>query len=341
MQGGSAPGTEETLPELRAPSPIREGPDSGLAAVPCPEPHAGLQALGWRLLSPGRPAGHSSGHFWPRGDVCPGAGARFLLRPSPVRAGPKMATRFSVASPVQHGDPLLLGPGRWQPCQALAGMEFPALLAGRVASESYLLCLWHQLASWSRGCVREAGAGTRGLLLGAPSSPARSPARSLWAWPALNGHKAALKPPGSLARGVQAVRTSLQLSPTATVTLRHPLRPAQSWPCPPRGPTLAACGSPCVEPAQWSSLSSRPHKGPKERPGQTGWLRRRSPGACNKGRLSAIDLQRRAPAFQLKLTVQPEGPSTARSPFPVVGAGFNLGETEGVETMVTHGERLR
>lgn len=34
-------------------------------------------------------------------------------------------------------------------------MEFPAFLVRRVALESYLLCLWHQLVSWSRGHVRE------------------------------------------------------------------------------------------------------------------------------------------------------------------------------------------
>lgn len=40
-------------------------------------------------------------------------------------------------------------------CQAVPGMESPAFLVRRVASESYLLCLWHQLSSWSRGGVRE------------------------------------------------------------------------------------------------------------------------------------------------------------------------------------------
>lgn len=147
----------------------------------------------WRLccvLSPTlacRPwgGGHCllGGHFWLwRCCVCVRVGvpaSSCSRNPasacSPGRAGPKMATRFSVAPPSSTGDPFLPGPGCWQPCQAVAGMEFPAFLVGRVASESYLLCLWHQLASWSRGHVRETRPGTRGLLLGASSWLTRSP----------------------------------------------------------------------------------------------------------------------------------------------------------------------
>lgn len=74
------------------------------------------------------------------------------------------------------GDRLLPGPSSWQPCQAVAGMEFPAFLVGRMASESYLLCLWHQLASRSRGRVHETRAQdqrTPGrLLLASSASPA-------------------------------------------------------------------------------------------------------------------------------------------------------------------------
>lgn len=90
---------------------LREGPDVGLAAALCPESHAGLQASKWRPLPPGQPDGHGSGHFWLW--QCVGirvggpASSRSWNNPasasSPVRAGLKMATRFSVASPMRHG----------------------------------------------------------------------------------------------------------------------------------------------------------------------------------------------------------------------------------------------
>lgn len=134
-----------------------------LPEVLCPEPHAGLEAVtsraaGWhsrgrfccviacarvQCVSGSRhppPPGHDPATAW-----CPLSGA-----------SPKMATWFPAAFPVERGGTLSSrGPGCWQLCQAVPGMEFPAFLVRRVASESYLLCLWHQLAGWSRGGVRE------------------------------------------------------------------------------------------------------------------------------------------------------------------------------------------
>lgn len=155
---------------------------------------------------------------------------------SPCRAGPKMATWFSVASPSSTGDPFLSGLGCWQLCQAVAGMEFPVFLVGRVASESYLLCLWHQLASWSCGRVRETRAGTRGLLLGASSWLTCFSPLSLWAQLALSRHKAVLEHPagrlGSFRPQILRCPGHPYLSPVVTDRkARGPGRQAQPRSC--------------------------------------------------------------------------------------------------------------
>lgn len=146
---------------------------------------AGVQAHCPRVLSPtmaGRPAleaiiswAASWAQQWPLlveavlwvgGRAPPPAAVTQALPPLPCPCGsyrchPILSGFLMLpagrADPVlwSMGDPSLPGPGSWQPGQAAAGMEFPAFLVGRMASESYLLCLWHQLASWSRGHVRE------------------------------------------------------------------------------------------------------------------------------------------------------------------------------------------
>lgn len=162
------------LPNLPAQGCNREGPDSGLAALP-PRPTCCVLSptLGQRPLSPGQPSGPAKatsgcGHIvYACAGVrdayclclCNNRGSAFSPRSG---ASPKMATWFSVAFPVEHGSwggpSSPQGPGCWRLCQAVPGMELPAFLVRRVAPESYLLCLWHQLVSWSRGGVREARA---------------------------------------------------------------------------------------------------------------------------------------------------------------------------------------
>lgn len=159
------------LPNLPAQGSNRGGPDLGLAALP-PGPTCCVLSptLGQRPFSPGQPSGPAKatsgcGHI-----VYACAGVRdahcLCLRNSRGSAfsprsgaGPQMATWFSVAFPVEHGSwggpSPPRGPGCWRLCRAVPGMGLPAFLVRRVAPESYLLCLWHQLLSWSRGSVRE------------------------------------------------------------------------------------------------------------------------------------------------------------------------------------------
>lgn len=100
-----------------------------------------------RPWSPGWPAGHVWGAVcarWGRGTLTQ------VLPPLPcwgTAPPPPIAYSFPWLPPRSMGDSLLLGPGCWQPCHAVPGMEFPAFLVRRVALESYLLCLWHQLVS--------------------------------------------------------------------------------------------------------------------------------------------------------------------------------------------------
>lgn len=156
----------------------------------CPEPHAGAETV-----SPGQPAGPAEatsgcGYIV---CVCVGVrGAHHLCSHNPGSAsspwsgaGPQMATWSSVAFLVERGgggEPSPpQGPGCWQVYQAVPGMEFLAFLVRRMASESYLLCLWHQLVSWSRGGVRETRArGPEGCFLLA-RSPCHLPPPPLWA----------------------------------------------------------------------------------------------------------------------------------------------------------------
>lgn len=289
---------------------LREGPDVGLAAALCPESHAGLQASKWRPLPPGQPDGHGSGHFWLW--QCVGirvggpASSRSWNNPasasSPVRAGLKMATRFSVASPMRHGDPLLPGPGCWQLGPAGAGMELPALLVGPVASESYLLCLWHQLASWSRGRVCATRVGTRGLPLGMFSLLMPPPPLALWACWALSGHEAVLKhPPGSpgssrprMSRCPGCPPPTSQSSPTGR-PMGQGGRPSHGH-CTPSPLPERRAALPALPPG-WQLvahpergqpgghlLSAWPHEGLKERLGQTGWPHGCGPDTCSRVR---------------------------------------------------------
>lgn len=59
----------------------------------------------------------------------PAAGTQ-ALPPFPSGGGPGMAIRFLVASSRCTGGPLLPGPACRQPCQAMAGLEFPAFWSG-------------------------------------------------------------------------------------------------------------------------------------------------------------------------------------------------------------------
>lgn len=92
---------------------------------------------------------------------------------------PKWPPGFQWLSPwSMGGGPSLSsrGPGCWQLCQAVPGMELLAFLVRRMASESYLLCLWHQLASCSHGGVRETRArGPKGSSRAASCSVALPP----------------------------------------------------------------------------------------------------------------------------------------------------------------------
>jgi len=155
--------------------------------VLCPEPHAGVEAI-----SPGQLAGPAEATSGCGDIVCVCVGVRgthHLCSHNPGStssprsgAGPQMATWLSVAFPVERGGGPSppWRPGCWQVYQAVPGMEFPAFLVRRMASESYLLCLWHQLVSWSRGGVRE----TR----------ARGPEGSFWAASFLLGRLAISHP---------------------------------------------------------------------------------------------------------------------------------------------------
>lgn len=76
--------------------------------------------MGRRPLSPGQPAGHGSSHFWSWVVCMSECGAHLLLQLKPRICllshqgwpqNAKMATRFSVASPVENGDPLLQAVG--------------------------------------------------------------------------------------------------------------------------------------------------------------------------------------------------------------------------------------
>lgn len=97
----------------------------------------------WPLAGRSLPSKSRQAPRWPPG----------LRQPPPC--GWRAAGRAGPAPP---------GPGSWQACPAVAGVEFPAFLVGRMALESYLLCLWHQLASGHVAvCVRPEP-GTRGLL---------------------------------------------------------------------------------------------------------------------------------------------------------------------------------
>lgn len=171
VSGDSGPGTGMVLSNLPARGSNREGPDLGLASLSPGQACCVLSpTLGQRPLSPGQPAGPAKATSGRGHTVYACAGVRdahclclcnnrgSALSPR-SGAGPKMATWFSVAFPVEHGSwegpSPPRGPGRWRLCQAIPGMELPAFLVRRVASESYLLCLWHQLVSWSRGGVRE------------------------------------------------------------------------------------------------------------------------------------------------------------------------------------------
>lgn len=196
--------------------------------VPSVEPSLPCQGeMGWLMgiLAPHLAAVVCPACRAPRRCVCVGVGAtsscsRNPGSASPARAGPETATWFAVAPPTEHGDPFLPGPGCWQPCQALAGMAFPAFPARCVAPESYLLLSLSsagELVTWL--CVR-------------PESslpPSLPTTRTVGMTGPARAYSALKHPPGSLARGVRAVPPSVCHGPGRWV----PSRPVHAIPSTP------------------------------------------------------------------------------------------------------------